>query len=61
MIEDLNKCIQCGNAYPSDMFRVKVHVCVGCRDQNKIKTEETKKQWKLNNPDKVKGYRQQFV
>ena len=26
-----------------------------------MKRDETKKQWKLNNPDKVKGYRQKYV
>ena len=61
MTADFKKCIQCGDDYPSDMFRVRVHICDGCREQNKMKRDETKKQWKLNNPDKVKGYRQKYV
>ena len=40
------------------MFHVRVRICDTCREQNKIKTDETKKQWKLNNPEKVKAYRQ---
>ena len=58
MTEDMKMCIQCNYTYPSDMFHVRVHICEGCRGQNKIKRDETKKQWKLNNPDKVKAYQQ---
>ena len=26
-----------------------------------VEADETKKQWKLNSPDKIKGYRQKFI
>ena len=58
MTEDMKRCIQCSNTYPSDMFHVRVRICDTCREQNKIQRDETKKQWKLNNPEKVKAYRQ---
>ena len=58
MTEDMKRCIQCNNTYSSDMFHVRVHICDGCREQNKLKRDETKRQWKLNNPEKVKAYQQ---
>ena len=58
MTEDMKRCIRCNNTYSSDMFHVRVRICDGCREKNKIKTDETKKQWTLNNPEKVKAYRQ---
>ena len=54
----MKRCFRCNNTYSSDMFHVRVRICDGCREKNKVKTDENKKQWKFNNPEKVKAYRQ---
>ena len=53
----MKTCKQSGNTYSSDLFKNRMKLCNYCREQNKIKNDETKKQWKLNNPERVKGYR----
>ena len=53
----MKTCKQCGNTYSSDLFKNRMKLCNYCREQNKVKNDEAKKQWKLNNPERVKGYR----
>ena len=56
----MKTCKQCDNTYSSDLFKNRMKLCNYCREQNKIKNDETKKQWKLNNPERVKGYRKKY-
>ena len=60
MTETIKTCIQCDNTYSSDMFSVRVRICDFCRENNKIKRIERQKQWKLNNPEKLKAYAQTY-
>ena len=60
MSEDTKKCIQCDNTFSADMFSVRVRICDYCREQNRMKREDTKKRWKLNNAEKVRGYSQKY-
>ena len=61
MSEDMKKCIQCDNTFSADMFSVRVRICDYCREQNRMKREDTKKRWKLNNAEKVRGYSQKYL
>ena len=56
----MKTCKQCGNTYSYDLFMNRMKLCNYCREQNKIKNHETKTHWKLNNPEKVKEYRQKY-
>ena len=56
----MKKCKQCDTTYSSDLFKNMIKLCDYCREQNKINNDETKKQWKLNNPERVKGYRKKY-
>ena len=56
----MKTCKQCDNTYSSDLFKNRMKLCKYCREQTKIKNDENKKQWKLNNPEKVKEYRQKY-
>ena len=60
MTETIKTCIQCNNTYSSEMFSVRVRICDVCRENNKIKRIERQKQWKLNNPEKLKAYAQTY-
>lgn len=56
----MKTCKQCNNTYSSDLFKIRIKLCEYCREQNKIKREETKKQWRLDNPEKVKEYQRKY-
>ena len=60
MTETMTTCIECDTTYSSEMFSVRVRICDVYRENNKIKRIERQKQWKSNNPEKLKAYAQTY-
>ena len=60
MTETMTTCIECDTTYSSEMFSVRVRICDVCRENNKTKRIERQKQWKSNNPEKLKAYAQTY-
>ena len=50
----MKKCKQCDTTYSSDLFKNMIKLCDYCREQNKIKNDETKRQERINNPEKAR-------